>query len=77
MKNKEETPYRPKPPDGQGTAGAPPDVIQLMQRCWDEEPNIRPNFDEIRKVFKSINKGRYRNIYVCVCVRACVCARVI
>ncbi|KAK2149866.1 hypothetical protein LSH36_433g00068 [Paralvinella palmiformis] len=62
VRNTEEVPYRPEPPDGYGSAGAPPDVIQLMHKCWDEEPISRPSFDEIRKIFKSINKGRRTNI---------------
>ena len=57
--NRQEVPYRPVPPDGHDSGGVPSDAIQLMQKCWKEEPTARPSFGEIKKVFKKINKGRY------------------
>jgi len=59
VKNRQEVPYRPVPPDGHGSGGAPSGVIQVMQKCWQEEPAARPTFEEIRKLFRGINKGRY------------------
>ncbi|KAF0458588.1 kinase-like protein [Gigaspora margarita] len=31
--------------------GTPPEYIELYQRCWDEEPNNRPEIEEIIKFF--------------------------
>uniref|UniRef100_A0A3B4UC39 Guanylate cyclase n=1 Tax=Seriola dumerili TaxID=41447 RepID=A0A3B4UC39_SERDU len=41
---------------------APLDVIQVMKQAWSEEPDKRPNFEEIFKQFKSITKGKKTNI---------------
>ncbi|XP_071316761.1 retinal guanylyl cyclase 1 [Trachinotus anak] len=41
---------------------APLDVIQVMKQAWSEEPEKRPNFEEIFKQFKSITKGKKTNI---------------
>ncbi|XP_077170514.1 retinal guanylyl cyclase 1 isoform X2 [Paroedura picta] len=41
---------------------APMECIQLMKQCWSEQPERRPNIDQIFDQFKSINKGRKTNI---------------
>ncbi|XP_067435924.1 retinal guanylyl cyclase 2 isoform X1 [Thunnus thynnus] len=41
---------------------APLECIQLMKQCWNEQPDKRPNFDEIFDQFKNINKGKKTNI---------------
>ncbi|XP_017292451.1 retinal guanylyl cyclase 1 [Kryptolebias marmoratus] len=41
---------------------APVDVIQLMKQAWSEEPDKRPNFEEIFKQFKTISKGKKINL---------------
>nr|XP_056719612.1 retinal guanylyl cyclase 1 [Euleptes europaea] len=41
---------------------APLECIQLMKQCWSEQPERRPNIDQIFDLFKSINKGRKTNI---------------
>ncbi|XP_026792730.3 retinal guanylyl cyclase 2 isoform X2 [Pangasianodon hypophthalmus] len=41
---------------------APLECIQLMKRCWNEQPERRPTFDEIFDQFKNINKGKKTNI---------------
>ncbi|KAG7516055.1 retinal guanylyl cyclase 2-like [Solea senegalensis] len=41
---------------------APLDVIQVMKQAWSEEPEKRPNFEEIFKQFKNITKGKKTNI---------------
>ena len=33
----------------------PPKVIQLMQMCWDHEPNNRPTFDFIVDFLRNVN----------------------
>uniref|UniRef100_A0A8C4HRT8 Guanylate cyclase n=1 Tax=Dicentrarchus labrax TaxID=13489 RepID=A0A8C4HRT8_DICLA len=41
---------------------APSECIQLMKQCWNEQPDKRPNFEEIFDQFKNINKGKKTNI---------------
>ncbi|XP_069028216.1 retinal guanylyl cyclase 2 [Embiotoca jacksoni] len=41
---------------------APPECIQLMKQCWNEQPEKRPAFEEIFDQFKNINKGKKTNI---------------
>ncbi|KAM7399604.1 hypothetical protein PAMP_018868 [Pampus punctatissimus] len=41
---------------------APLECIQLMKQCWSEQPDRRPDFDEIFDRFKIINKGKKTNI---------------
>uniref|UniRef100_A0A8C6LNN2 Guanylate cyclase n=1 Tax=Nothobranchius furzeri TaxID=105023 RepID=A0A8C6LNN2_NOTFU len=41
---------------------APLDVIQLMKQAWSEEPEKRPNFEDIFKQFKCITKGKKTNL---------------
>ncbi|XP_053218136.1 retinal guanylyl cyclase 1 isoform X1 [Podarcis raffonei] len=41
---------------------APMECIQLMKQCWSEQPEKRPNINQIFDQFKSINKGRKTNI---------------
>ncbi|XP_041808143.1 retinal guanylyl cyclase 1 [Chelmon rostratus] len=41
---------------------APLDVIQVLKQAWSEEPERRPNFEDIFKQFKSITKGKKTNI---------------
>ncbi|KAG9341642.1 hypothetical protein JZ751_018705 [Albula glossodonta] len=41
---------------------APMECIQLMKQCWNEQPERRPNFEEIFDQFKNINKGKKTNI---------------
>uniref|UniRef100_A0A8D3AV80 Guanylate cyclase n=1 Tax=Scophthalmus maximus TaxID=52904 RepID=A0A8D3AV80_SCOMX len=41
---------------------APLDVIQVMKQAWSEEPEKRPNFEEIFKQFKRITMGKKTNI---------------
>ncbi|XP_046873479.1 retinal guanylyl cyclase 2-like isoform X1 [Hypomesus transpacificus] len=41
---------------------APLECISLMQQCWSEDPDSRPNFQEIFKLFKNVSRGRKTNI---------------
>ncbi|ELU18379.1 hypothetical protein CAPTEDRAFT_181752 [Capitella teleta] len=41
---------------------APPQYIQLMKQCWNELPDVRPDFEQLHQQFKELNKGRKNNI---------------
>ncbi|XP_045921523.1 retinal guanylyl cyclase 2-like [Micropterus dolomieu] len=41
---------------------APTECLSLMNDCWNEDPSKRPNFDEIFKQFRGINRGKKANI---------------
>ncbi|KAM6907135.1 retinal guanylyl cyclase 1 [Xenentodon cancila] len=41
---------------------APLNVIQLIKQAWSEEPEKRPTFEEIFKLFKGSTKGKKTNI---------------
>ncbi|KAM9079852.1 LOW QUALITY PROTEIN: guanylate cyclase 2D-like [Megaptera novaeangliae] len=40
----------------------PPECIQLMEQCWEEAPEDRPNLDQICTQFKSINQGKKTSV---------------
>ncbi|KAB1272035.1 Olfactory guanylyl cyclase GC-D [Camelus dromedarius] len=40
----------------------PPECIQLMEQCWEEDPEDRPNLDQIYTQFKSINQGKKTSV---------------
>ena len=50
-------PYRPTVPDNTFTK----DWTALAERCWEEDPNSRPTFNEILSALKKINGGRKIN----------------
>lgn len=37
---------------------APPDAINVMKQCWAEQPEMRPDFNQINDLFKKLNQGR-------------------
>ncbi|KAL6118142.1 uncharacterized protein ACO6RY_03000 [Pungitius sinensis] len=41
---------------------APAECLSLMNECWNENPNMRPSFDDIFKQFRGINRGKRANI---------------
>ncbi|XP_036001781.1 retinal guanylyl cyclase 2 [Fundulus heteroclitus] len=41
---------------------APVECLNLMNECWNEDPSLRPNFDEIFKQFRGISRGKKANI---------------
>uniref|UniRef100_UPI0037E71895 retinal guanylyl cyclase 2-like n=1 Tax=Semicossyphus pulcher TaxID=241346 RepID=UPI0037E71895 len=41
---------------------APAECLSLMNECWNEDPSKRPNFDEVFKQFRGINRGKRANI---------------
>ncbi|XP_074044997.1 retinal guanylyl cyclase 2 [Macrotis lagotis] len=50
--------YRPMVSPDQG----PPECIKLMKLCWSENPEDRPNLDDIFSQFKSINQGKKSSV---------------
>ncbi|KAJ8798312.1 hypothetical protein J1605_001437 [Eschrichtius robustus] len=40
----------------------PPECIQLMEQCWEEASEDRPNLDQICTQFKSINQGKKTSV---------------
>ncbi|KAM3857696.1 retinal guanylyl cyclase 2-like [Diretmus argenteus] len=41
---------------------APTECLSLMTECWSDDPSKRPNFQEIFKQFRGINRGKRANI---------------
>lgn len=37
-------------------SGAPPNLLSLIQRCWDSDPHNRPSFDDIAKELERISE---------------------
>ena len=37
---------------------ANPQILSLMQNCWEEDPAARPDISNVLKQLKTINKGR-------------------
>ncbi|KAL1140303.1 hypothetical protein AAG570_000235 [Ranatra chinensis] len=40
---------------------APPEAINIMRQCWAELPDMRPDFNMIHDLFKTLNHGRKAN----------------
>ncbi|XP_014246005.1 receptor-type guanylate cyclase gcy-12 isoform X2 [Cimex lectularius] len=40
---------------------APPEAINIMRQCWAELPEMRPDFNTIHDLFKTLNHGRKAN----------------
>ena len=38
----------------QPVEGTPSDYVELYQKCWDKDPNLRPNIDEVYEKLKSL-----------------------
>jgi len=37
---------------------APPQYIQIMKRCWSEQPQMRPDYEQLNVEFNELNKGK-------------------
>ncbi|KAI0237466.1 hypothetical protein LSAT2_012004 [Lamellibrachia satsuma] len=57
----ETPPYRPDFPDDITNIGESC-VVELMVRCWNENPEYRPSFDDILKTLLKMHRGRQVNI---------------
>lgn len=47
----ETTPFRPCV-----TCDCPPDILELMEKCWNDNPDERPPFSTIRSSVRDIMK---------------------
>jgi len=50
---------RQKPADRttlEGSEDIHEDVIQMMLKCWSEDPNERPDFQSLRPIIRKMNK---------------------
>ena len=52
----EATPFRPVLPPVEGDTN--PEIVGLIQQCWEENPSDRPDTDGIKKKLRAINKGK-------------------
>jgi guanylate cyclase 2F len=34
---------------------APPEYVNIMRDCWNEQPELRPSFDQLYSMYKSLN----------------------
>ena len=41
---------------------ANPEILKLMEKCWEEDPAARPDISHVLKQLKVINRGRYVQI---------------
>lgn len=52
-------PYRPDIPKIAEDEEIDVDILELMQMCWDEDSDHRPDFNKIKNKMKAINKGKW------------------
>ena len=66
----EKPPYRPNLPQiwAEPVNSKYAGVMPLMKMCWAEDPDTRPNANEIRRLLRQQNNGRYRIRIHCRCV---------
>ena len=57
LKNTDRPVYRPAIPRHEAE-GVHPEVLNLMRKCWAEEPSERPSFNEVTKSLRIINEGK-------------------
>ena len=38
---------------------APPEYVNIMRDCWSEQPELRPSFEQLSAMFKSLNGDKY------------------
>jgi len=56
--------FRPENSIENADSEMPKTVELIMQRCWSEKPNDRPEFEQVVKLIKRINKGKWVTISV-------------
>ena len=58
VKEESQIPYRPKPGLNITETITDDRVLTLMERCWGEDPEKRPEFAGIKKQMLMFNKGK-------------------
>lgn len=53
-------PFRPSVGNN-SDADVEPAMIQLMNDCWKEDPELRPDFKQIKSIVKQMTRGRLIN----------------
>ena len=56
MKKGETPPYRPKCTKCEDDTEN--QLVELMKKCWEEDPDDRPSIDSVKRKLKVIYKGR-------------------
>ena len=56
VRNGESIPFRPQVPDS-ANLGKP--IIDLMRNCWQENPDHRPSFTQIRTIIRKQTNGEW------------------
>jgi len=51
-------PFRPLLRCEIGTNAEHSQLLQLIIKCWDEDPAVRPDFTSICAAFKAVNHGK-------------------
>lgn len=59
IKEESDEPYRPTTPKGMELEADEAKFVTLMNECWSENPNSRPEFLKIVKKVKSLLGGKY------------------
>ena len=53
-----DNPYRPQIPKTMDADEVKPGMINLMETCWNENPDQRPVFTKIISNLKAVNEGK-------------------
>lgn len=53
----ESPPFRPNV--NVGNDEVDPAMIQVMHDCWKEDPDLRPDFKQIKSMIRQMSRGRY------------------
>ena len=47
-------------------------IIDMMELCWDEAPDTRPTFQQIRRILRRKAGGEYVSIALLYIIRICM-----
>ena len=56
VRNVKTVPYRPVMPSIEDDTN--PEIVKLIEECWEENPADRPDPETIKKRLRVINKGK-------------------
>ena len=57
MMMRENPPFRPKLSNVAKEAEVP-GLIKMTEKCWNEEPEARPEFEDIKRLIRKMSVGR-------------------